>query len=332
MRTNRIIHSSLAFVLVLAMSACSGDTSSDGTNNYPGTQYVSDGNSGSISISVENREMAIGSLTNFGVTVKNEVGAPVSGIVVACDSELGVAILEPTTGREITDQWGSISGKIGCKYPGSYQFACRLPVGMNKRQLVGIKCTGDIPEGFDGFPGAAGGGLGTGGSDVGDTGGVGGTNPSGIRITGVIGSTVAGDSYQIDLKQDVCKDGSAEPFTDDFVKLTVVNNTNSIVRFNKLYYEVPGGGTGGSTFVSDAITFTCSAEPSGGTTTCQSLFVQAKGTTTNKTFWGASSPVGISGFRNITFRLKGIIETTGEEVSLTVRAGFAFADYNNCSS
>jgi hypothetical protein len=155
-----------------ALCACSGGGDTDGGSGadqlYLGDQYVADDSAGTISLSVDSTSIPVAGTSNFSVAVRDAQGAPVPGLKIACDSEAGVAVIEPATGLEITSSSGSISGVIGCELPGSFQFACRLPIGANKRKMVTIKCTGTVPAGFSGFAGAGGGGLGTGG--VGDDG------------------------------------------------------------------------------------------------------------------------------------------------------------------
>jgi len=333
MRTEKFLGLAISFLACSVLfSGCSGDTSGKAADDR-GDQFVAtDASAGSISIDVNNPELPVADVSGFRVTVLDANGAAVPGVTVACDSELGVAILEPTTGREITDSYGTVSGKLGCKYPGSFQFACRLPMLSNKRKLVRIKCTGDTPAGFDGFPNSAGGGLGTGGVD---TGGLGGLDPANVRITRIIGETVAGDSYNIDTVRGTCGTAeapTAEPFSNDSISITISNNTNSRVSFTRMQYEVPRGDTGGRKFVSDSIAFICDVPGSGGTATCSSLFVQADSATGTKMFYDSSNSITYKGFASVTFTLTGTMEATGETIEVTSRTGFSFENFNNCET
>jgi len=319
----------------IALIGCSGDTDG-GEENFDGTQFVAtDSEAGSISVEVNDTELPVSETSGFAVSVIDAQGNPVVGIPVACDSELGVAILEPTTGKEITDSYGRISGILGCKTPGSYQFGCRLPLGANKRKLLRIKCTGDVPAGFDGFPGAAGGnlGIGAGGRDVEDQDDA---STNTVRLTNIIAKTVGGNSYQIDTVQGTCGSGTsatAEPFTDDSILLTIVNNSNSKIVFTSYEYDAAGADIGNTKFTSDPISFVCEVDGSGGSAQCSALFIQAKGTSTNKTLYGASSPLSstYTGFKTFTFRVTGTSELTGEEVTVSGKTAFSFENYNACS-
>ncbi len=154
-----------ALLCGLALTIGCGGNTHGGEEEFGSSDFPSGTDAtGKVEVRVNDDDMNVGDRSGFHVFVYDGNGAPVQNIQVLCDSELGVAILEPTTGREMTGQFGDISGVIGCASPGSYQFGCRLPLGGNKRQFVTIKCrgTGNAP-----FPGAAGGGIG-GGSIVGN--------------------------------------------------------------------------------------------------------------------------------------------------------------------
>ncbi|RIL12175.1 MAG: hypothetical protein DCC75_00895, partial [Proteobacteria bacterium] len=174
-------------ILALAGYGCSGGGDTDGGDeNFEGTGFVAtDDAAGGLTLTVDQTTLSISEVSGFSVDVFDASGDPVAGLEIACDTEQGLAIVEPNTGFELTDSSGHMSGKVGCESPGSYQMACRLPIGGNKRKFETIRCSGDIPTGFSGFPGAAGGtlGVGTGGggsADQGD-GGAGGTDEGGVR-------------------------------------------------------------------------------------------------------------------------------------------------------
>lgn len=170
----RVIGRRLKFEVVAALflaGACAGcmggqgstDGGSGDDHGMSDDTFVSDDDTtGTIRVGVEDSTMEVGNTSTFTVRVANAQQQPVANINVACDSEEGVAILEPQRGFELTNSDGVMSGVIGCAAPGSFQLVCRLAVGANRRAFVSVRCTGDVPSGFGGFPGAAGGGLGGG--------------------------------------------------------------------------------------------------------------------------------------------------------------------------
>ena len=163
----KIISILVALVTTICLTAligCSGGTSTDRSGaDYEDTEFVATEDSvGSIDLWVRTTDMPVSGVSGFIVSVRNSSGAPVQNIQIACDTELGLALIEPSTGSEMTDSHGQMSGKVGCEVPGSLILGCRLPIGVNRRKFVTIKCRGPIPDGFFGFPGAAGGGLGYG--------------------------------------------------------------------------------------------------------------------------------------------------------------------------
>jgi hypothetical protein len=319
---------------------CSGGTSNDPTNSdYEGSEFVAtDSSVGSITLDVLQTTLGVGEVSGFMVTVRNSNGAPVENIQVACDTEKGLALIEPTTGRELTNSNGQMSGKVGCEVPGSLIVGCRLPIGVNRRQFVTMKCEGPVPSGFTGFPGAAGGGLGSGGVSVPDDGGdAGGSGTSGIRMTSIEtydeGAMCSGAaSVTIDVVQSVCSDSSSEPFYDSSVSLDVVNNSNVTVRFDYLRYSVSGSDGSGTVFTSSNIGLIGDLEisPNGGTKSFCAPFT--RGGDGGKRFIGGSSLIPSSyGVRNITFTLYGSTET-GDSVVISGTNSVYFNNYNRCSS
>lgn len=362
MNTRRL--SSIAFAsalgtLGIVLACCTGGTDG-GEEDFSGGQFVgSDANTGSLQINVLSTDMSVSQTSGFGVAVKNAQGGPVGGIKVSCDSEKGVAILEPASGGELTDSSGNMSGVIGCAAPGSYQLACRLPVGANKRQLVDIKCRGPIPTGFTGFPGAGGGGLG-GGSDTSDSGGVGGTDTDGVRISSMsfddfaVGFDATATNFSIDTLQAVCTvdegDGTQTPpptpvitlegFFDTILRVRVINNTNQAIQFSQMRYTVlnggsDGSGSGGADFDSDSVTFVGQAVAvggGGGTGDLSMLAIQAvPGTSTlEKRFVGASANIATNaGFKTVQVTLFGENDS-GDDIQVSASMTLDFAPFNRC--
>lgn len=365
MNTRRL--SSIAFASALGtlgvvLACCSGGTDG-GEADFSGGQFVgSDAATGSLALKVLSSDMSVSETSGFGVTVLNSRGQGVSGIKVSCDSEAGVAILEPASGSETTDSTGGVSGVIGCAAPGSYQLACRLPVGSNKRQLIDVKCRGPIPTGFTGFPGAGGGGLG-GGSDTSDSGGVGGTT-DGVRLTALSfaddGSAPNADAvnFSIDTNQRVCtltQDTTTTPtptpvitvenFFDTVLTVKVVNNTNQAIQFTSMSYRVLSAGAlanSGSNFQSDTVSFVGEAnavEGGGGEGTLTMLAFQAVAGTTaapngglllEKRFVGASTNIPSDfGFKSVEVTIRGTNDL-GDAVVVTGTLTLDFAPFNRC--
>ncbi|MCO6429279.1 MAG: hypothetical protein J5J00_00335 [Deltaproteobacteria bacterium] len=329
--------------LVVGLNACTGGGDTDGgpagDQNFEGTQFVpTDDAAGSIRVEVNNDRLQIGETSGFFVTVRDANGGPVPGLRISCDSEAGVAILEPNTGREITDSEGTVSGVLGCEQPGSFQFGCRLPAGANKRQLVRIICEGEA-AGFGGFPGpVAGGGLG---------GGVGENEEGteGVRVVGASAIDVGQTTFQVDTGFGTCgtaPDVTAEPFSDTFLQVSIVNNTGSRIRFDRLSYTVPQSDSTGRTFQSSQLAFISEvvAEQDGGEATGQVLAFSVHPTlgqadTHDKYFVNSSTGnVGIStalGFRSVRITITGT-NAQGEAVTATGSITLSFGNYDRCSS
>jgi hypothetical protein len=99
------------------------------------------------------------------VVATDPQGNPLQYTRIFCESEHGIAILEPSNGGvafEHTNAEGMMSGVLGGLTPGSYILECRAPVGLNLVARTQLVVTGEVPPGFDGWPGAAGGNLGGG--------------------------------------------------------------------------------------------------------------------------------------------------------------------------
>jgi len=253
----------LALGAVVLGGCVGGDTdggkAKDQTPFQDDTFVSSSDTTGTIHVEVNDTELTIGETSGFHVQVDNANGEPVPNINIACDSEVGVAIIEPLRGFELTDEGGFMSGRIGCERPGSFQFLCRLTTGANLRDFVSIRCKGDVPAGFQGFSGAAGGGLG-GGVQINDDGDV--------RIVEIgfhdDGNLSASDN-PLDASVDVvqtadCDTSTAklepEPFFDTYINLKVENNLTEKVQFQYLTYSIPNADTRGNSFTSQQLGLT----------------------------------------------------------------------------
>jgi hypothetical protein len=310
---------------------CSGDTDGGSAATPPGGAYSSD-NAGSISIDFPSGGNAgVSDILGFIVSVRDTNGAPVENIRVSCDTEQGLALLEPTTGIEQTDGNGDMSGRVGCAAPGSYQIGCRLPVGANKRIFETVRCAGPVPAGFTGFVGAGGGTLG-GGSVIDDGGG-------GVRAVAAAffdrANTTAGS--QIDVVQTAdCPNTTAvdpESFTDTLIRFTIVNDTNQTVRFSSYRYTVENGVSSGNDFTSASLGFTSNVEGTevagGSTVTLDSVFTTAN--SGGKFFIGSSTAISPTlGAADITFELTGTT-AAGDTVTVELSTAAIFGNYNRCS-
>lgn len=356
MKTRRL--GSIAFAtalgtLGLVLACCTGSTDG-GEQDFSGGQFVgSDANTGSMLLTVVDNDMSVSETSGFGIAVRDVQGRPVSGIKVSCDSEAGVAILEPTSGSETSDSGGNVSGVIGCAAPGSYQLACRLSVGTNKRQLVDVKCRGPVPTGFTGFPGAAGGTLG-GGSDTSDSGGVGGSDTDGVRLTRLVFNDAgSGDidsiNFAIDTDQDLCTleqpavdPGTPtptprtvfEPFFDTSLLVRVINNTNQAIQFSSMSYRVLNAGSlanNGSDFVSDTVSFigeSNAVEGGGGSGDFAMLVFNASGG--QKFLVGSSTAIPSSlGFKTVEVTLTGTNDL-GDTITVSGSITLDFANFDRC--
>lgn len=313
----------------IALVGCQSGNTSGGDIDNTGTQYDPN-ESGSMSLSLEDGDhLTTGAIGGFRVFVKDSNGDPVVNMPVTCDTESGLALVEPTTGVENTDSNGQISGKVGCNLPGSFLLACRTQTVSAKRKSATVICQGAVPNGFDGYPG--GGGLGGGSADD-DT-------ISRVRITDVsVYDTGSQDTAttSIDITQSSCDDGSGtptvEPFYDSSVKFTVVNDSRFVVRFTTMKYTVTNASSSGGTVSSGTISLTGPAsvavDGNGGSSTISSLLFDASGG--GKRIYGSSSNISIAGFKNVKFTLNGENEL-GESFTITASTALSFDSFNRCS-
>lgn len=329
-------------VTLLAAAAmlfgCDSSKTSDASDPDIGSAFVaSEENVGSISLSVGSKSVGVGATTTYAVRVRNADGAPVQSIRVACDTEQGLAIIEPTSGFEMTDSFGNMSGVVGCEAPGSFQIGCRLPIGANKRKFESIVCTGDVPTGFAGFPDAAGGGLGGGVAVIEDD------DDFAVRITSILFTDANKQTTSIDSTMDLdCDNDTDTPadiefFTDTTVAFQVENNSSNIVRITEYKYLVADFGLGGSyetpwiSLIGEQGSQTIDSD--GDSATFTALFLDAH--EGSKRYFGRDDKVSDygesgEGFKNITFTLRGE-NSAGETITLKAKTAISIDDFNNCS-
>jgi hypothetical protein len=323
---------------------CGGSSTGGGVGDYSGTQFVSDETTtGRVVLELTEDVIPVGSTAGFRFHVLDSNGDGVPSTSVACDSENGVALIEPTLGREMTDSNGQISGVWGCENPGSYLIGCRVATGGNKREFATIRCTGDVPVGFTGFPGAGGGGLGTGGGAVDpEDGGPG--KPDGlVRITEVEVFNVEGETDavpEIDLTPTLCDGGDTptdtsddtyDPWGDDEGILTIQNDSERTINFNGFSYVVKGGQADGSDYRSDLIRDYVQAPARGESTVTLRAAIFKGNITGFKTYDrnGATIPFA-GGRKNVQFTAYGV-DDRGDPVRISTTVSMAFDHYNNCS-
>jgi hypothetical protein len=328
----------LAAASVGLLAGCSGDTGggSAADETFEDSAFVStEGSVGALTLSVRSSRVSTSSSTGFTVSVTDVDGAPVGQIRVSCDTERGLALIEPNTGTELTDSFGTMSGVVGCEAPGSFQIGCRLPVGGNKRRFATIVCEGNVPAGFAGFPGAGGGGL-FGGVAVPENGA-----PGGTGVDGIIARSVTFDdggqsnTLSLDTTFNTNCDGDPttvdpEPFTDSIVKFNVQNDLNQNITLTSYSFSVPQAfGTGTGTATSSTIAFSGPIVINAGSDADMlGLFLRATGA--GKFYPGVATAIPDLGFRNITFRINGSNDA-GEGFTLVIRSGASIGGFDRCS-
>ena len=339
---SRVFLLTLLTLFLLFIYACGSSTETESADSS--NTFIANGsNTGSIDIDINRTRLAVSETSGFKVTVTDQFGAPVRNIPVSCDTEIGLAILEPSTGTEFTDSNGVMSGVMGCSQPGSYQMMCEFTAGFSQQRFVDIICEGGVPSGFTGFgEGAGGGGLGTGGSTVTDDGAPGGVGNSNVRITDIGFSDGGSDGPFIDTSRRNCEtDPEADPqceiFTDSLVTFTISNNSNQNLRFTGYNYTVPNAFGTGASFTSKTLAISpLEISGFGDQQFTSSFFAEAVpnnqegACTLGKRFPDASSLIPTNlGFRNVTFRIFGNNEA-GEEFTITGTTAVSFSSIDRC--
>ena len=334
-------------VALLMVSACkSSKTSKEGqadSTNFISTEPAT----GDIDLDVKNSIVTVSDTTSFSVKITDRNGAPVQNVRISCDTEQGLAIVEPNTGSFLTDNFGNASGLLGCEAAGSFRVGCRAPVGVNIREFDTVKCEGTRPIGFAGFPDAAGGGLG-GGVDL--------SNDEteneefALRILSISFNEVdQDDTKSIDFFQSLCDpdpvnvgDEFPEPFTETEVNFTIENNTNQIVRIEGFQYTIENYDNNGTPATSDLLNFIGEEDPvidpNGGTVGFRGLFLEfgdlapiGSNPNVGKTvpFDGPTLTFGTEGFKNVEFTLFGT-NSSGEAETITARESISLNAFNRC--
>ncbi len=339
-------NSTFAAVAAIGVGLFVGCGGSTGGGDGSGPVLGGGSSSGSISIDLVDSQLDVASTTGFTVSLTDANGSAASaGTRITCDTEDGVAIIEPSTGSESTDSRGQVSGRIGCEAPGSYRFVCRLPNAGSRSAAITVRCGGSAPNGFAGFPGAAGGGLGGGDGD-----GVTDFDSNRLRITSVVFEDLGEATATVDTIQNANCNSNVpatptpsptppataptavaivpEPFTDAFVKFTVENQSGQTVNISSFRYTVPN--FNGSSFTSSIVAVSGNnglTIASDGSAELRGFFAIAGSGV--KQFIGSDDAIGGLGFRNVTLTVSGVTDA-GEEFELTAISGVSLQNYNNC--
>ena len=325
-------------LLALFLAACSGGSTSGGEADFSESGFVpTDSNTGGITIEINDEILGVGETSGFTVRVFDALNQPVPNIKVACDTELGVALIEPTTRFEVTSSNGFISGLYGCESRGSFEMAC---TAANRTKFVTVKCSGDTPEGFLGFPGAGGRGLGSGGGVSGSDDGIPGGSDidTGLRVESRTDQDVGEDTIASDISQISDCDGDTstidpEPFTINTYIATILNSTSSGVTITGVTFSVPeADGTSTARYTSTTFSANVFIPPFNGTAngsaTISHVWIDGDGSG-GKTYVGRSSTIP-QGARNVTFTFFGSNES-GDAVSFSATVSVLLTHLNNCT-
>jgi hypothetical protein len=280
-------------------------------------------------------EIPTGQRVKFRVIAVDPQGSPLNHIRIFCESEHGIAILEPSRGGvayEHTSTRGAMSGVLGGLTPGSYLLECRGPQGFNLVARESFRVVGDIPAGFQGWQGAAGGNLG--GGAILDP-GAGGVTVTQIQFSQLNNRiTTTGDidiSYISDCDGDPST-SDGESFTVDNFIASFVNASLSAISVRSVRISLYDGSTLRATSV---VGLAGLVIPSGGkSTNLVSAFTEVKFppdfSTIPKSLIGTNTPL-LQGTYNAVFEFTyddGLGDTQIVEQTALVRIGH----FNNCGA
>jgi len=331
-KTLALAFTAAASAAMLAGIGCdSGDTDGGVASGGAGlgNQYVSDGGSGaSLKILTDYTEIATGDIKGYFVEALDPRGAPLQYMRIYCDTEQGLAIIEPSDNGlafESTQEDGRFSGKLGCVTPGSFMMECRGPEPTGLVTRKGFKCVGDVPDGFSGFPGAAGGNLGGGVIvDQSDNGG----QILQVQFSDAGGTTQFGpiDTAQIADCDATTPELEVEPFSNTTYTVTIQNNSQLDMTVTDVTLDVQDGQANSD--VSQAVNIVI---PAGASTTVSGTLINvtATGGQSYAKNGTTGSPV-IEGTYTVDISADGQL-ANGDSVSLDANTTLAFSDLvNNC--
>ncbi len=317
----------VALASAAILAGCTGgdtDGGSAGEEAAIGTQYVSDGGAGAtlrIYTSHDQTQLPVTDMLTFWVTLLDPQGQPVPWVRIFCETEHGLAIIEPSHGGvafEHTNSEGYMSGVIGGLTPGSFIMECRAPEGFNLVDRIQIHVTGEVPEGWNGWPNAAGGNLG---------GGVVIEPPDSttmnVRILAFSGD--ADSVAHIDTVQVDCDPGAPidmEPYGYDEYRVTLTNSTGGTINVEGVEFTV---NQPGAVPVSEQAT-SLVIEP-GETASFVGPFTEDL--TGYKVYAGTTVPV-LNGTWQATFTVTGTSDT-GDSFVESAAVTFTAGNVNNCN-
>ena len=325
----------LAFAVSSFLIGCSGDTSGGSSEDANVADLAFSGSSGDIDLELNSDQFPVSQTVGFKVDVDGANGVPAANLVVSCNTESGLAIIEPSSNSFVTDSNGVASGIVGCAAPGSWQMLCSV-AGVNA--FATVICTGDFPLGFVGFPDAGGGTLGGGVANQGGQfdGAPGGSDIAAASISSLTVQDNGEPTNNIDVVLDECnanfpgpdEESDPEDFGGAELKAVVNNSGGQNILITGYSIEVPEGtGDGTSTFNSGVLAITISL-PTNATSDLTLPLAFASGG--GKIYAGPGAvSIPSMGFRNITLRLFAQNDG-GDAVTLTASIGANFVNEFNC--
>ena len=297
-----------------------------------GVQFVGDGGAGATLAITAPSRLGVGATSGFSVMATDSAGAPLGFIRIFCESERGIAILEPSSGGtafEMTNSRGFMSGVVGGLTPGSYILECRGPLESQLVARAEIVITGSVPEGFVGFPGAAGGNLG-GGLLIDET-----PDPDtgGLRIAAVNFTDAGGTGPfgPIDTVQGTCDPGDddtfgtaddeLEPFTFTNYEITLNNDSFERLFVGTVAFTINDGRP--ATIPTQSKTVELPPRSSGSLSGLLISFASGS------QIWAGSSFGVLEGTYRVDITLTGTSET-GDAFTLTDSTSITLRPVNNC--
>lgn len=332
-----------------------GGSAKDAANDADGV-YVADGGAGATLTIDAPDTMAVGEIAQFKLHLMDPSGQPLAYIRLFCESEKGIAIIEPSSGGvafEHTSARGIMSGYIGGLVPGSYIIECRAPEGFGLVVRKSIIITGPVPENFVGFPGAAGGNLGGGRlvddsewiqevdanndgipDNIGDLDDDNDGSPDGVRVSKVEFNDGAnrGPSGPIDIVPGTCNNGTPADTTDDFPEpyffnhyfAFVKNNSEDIITIGSIGFTIQNGGPGTTSTQGKTVSIKPGEEK-----VIEGVFTDSRGTGTK--YFAGSSTQPVLG----TYRVDVVLTGTrqgGGSLSIAREVTVTFDNVNNCEN
>ncbi len=319
--------------LLVFVGCDQGNTDND-TDDL-GSQFVSDGGAGAtLTIEITDDSLSVTETTPFTVTARDPRGAPLAFLRIFCESERGIAIVEPSSNGvafEHTGSGGVMSGVLGALLPGSYLLECRAPIGVGLIARRSIVITGDVPTGFTGFPGAAGGNLG--GGVIVDTSDV--DTDNAVAVSGVSFSDSGGSGASLDITTDRTEDcdpsvtgTQQEPFGNGTVTLNITNNTTQAIVIDSVEITVDDGTTAPSAAANLATTIDASS--SAGLSGIVLLRASVS-PTTGTVAYSASGDTPVAGTHDVEISVTGHSES-GDSFTIDATSTITLTNEDNCGS